>query len=132
MPIKYEVRGGGHFIYAKAHGTVTDKDFMDYELSFADDTRIKSPADELLEITTDAVMKVTREGLLEALHKRKEACRLGVRHRCAIVVNCTSVIAWDMAKFYESMAQMHSPMSVIVFASPDLARLWLGVSEQHV
>lgn len=125
MPIKYEIQDNGRFINAKAYGIVTDKDFVEYEVAHAGDERIKSPADELLEITSDADIQLTREGILEALQKNKELAERRIRHRCAIVVSCAEKIAWDLARFYESMARLHGNSSVIVFASSDVAKVWL-------
>ncbi len=126
MPIGYEIQNEGRFINAIAHGTVTDEDFIEYESVHIKDERIKPPVDELLEIAPSAVINLTHEGIRRALKKNKELGRDKIRHRCAIVVRHPDEIAWDLAKFYESMARMHSPASVIVFANPDIARLWLG------
>ena len=126
MPIKYEIQDDGRFIIASAHGIVTDRDFVEYEVAHAGDARVKSPADELLEITSDADIQLTRDGILEALQKNKELAERRIRHRCAIVVSCAEKIAWDLAKFYESMARLHGRSSVIVFASSNIAKIWLG------
>jgi hypothetical protein len=80
----------------------------------------------MLEIAPSAVIRLTHEGMRLALKKNKELGRHKIRHRCAIVVRHPDEIAWDLAKFYESMARMHTPSSVIVFANPDIAKLWLG------
>lgn len=126
MPIKYEVHDNGRFIHAEAHGIVTDADFIEYETAHISNARIKPPVDELLEITPNAVIQLTQQGIQEALKKSKEPGKQRIPHRYAIVVKSPEKVAWDLAKFYESMAQLHSPSSVIVFASSDIARVWLG------
>jgi len=126
MPIKYEVLDDGRFILAKAYGIVTDADFIEYEVAHTSNSRIRPPTDELLEIAPDAAIQVTRQGILKALQKHKKLGGHQHDHRCAIVVISPERIAWDIAKFYESMAKMHFPSSVIVFAAYDIARLWLG------
>ena len=128
MPIEYEIQSEGRFINATAHGIVTDEDFIEYETVHVIDERIKPPVDEMLEIAPSAVIRLTHEGIRRALKKNKELGRNKIRHRCAIVVRHPDEIAWDLAKFYESMARMHAPSSVIVFANPDIAKLWLGRS----
>jgi hypothetical protein len=134
MPIEYEIQNEGRFINATARGIVTDEDFIKYETIHVIDERIKPPVDEMLEIAPSAAMRLTHEGIRLALKKNKELGRHKIRHRCAIVVRHPDEIVWDLAKFYESMARMHAPSSVIVFANPDIARLWLGRPElkKHV
>ena len=127
MPIRYAVRADGRFIHATAYDTVTDKDLVEYEIAFASDERITHPADELLEFKRQSVVEVTRDGILEALERKKGLAREQVDHRCAIVVPYGDSVTWDLAKFYESMAMLHSAYGVIVFGDVAIARLWLGV-----
>ena len=126
MPIKYEILNNGRFIKAVAYDTITDEDFVEYESIHIKDERIKPPVDELLEIAPDAVINLTSEGIRQALKKNKKLDRYKIRHRCAIVVRHPDEIAWDLAKYYETMARLHAPSSVIVFANPDIAWHWLG------
>ena len=125
MPIEYEIQSNGCFINATAHGIVTDEDFIEYETIHVIDERIRPPVDELLEIAPGADVNLTHEGIRQALKKNRELGRNKIRHRCAIVVRHPDEVVWDLAKFYESMARLHSPSSVIVFANPDIARIWL-------
>ena len=126
MPIKYEIHDNGRFIHAEAYDIVTDADFIEYETAHISDARIKPPVDELLEISPNAVIRLTRDGIQEAIEKSKEAGKKRIPYRCAIVVSSPEEIAWDLAKYYESLAKLHSLSSVIVFASSDVARIWLG------
>ena len=126
MSIEYDIQSDGHFINATARGIVTDEDFIEYETIHVIDEQIRAPVDELLEIAPSAEMSLTHEGIRQALKKNRELGRHKIRHRCAIVVRHPDEIAWDLAKFYESMARLHAPSSVIVFANPDVARLWVG------
>jgi hypothetical protein len=126
MPIEYEVQEDGRFVSAKAFGTVTDHDLLEYEVAHASDERIKAPADELLEITTDAKVLLTREGIEQALRKVEEmGARYPCRH-CAIVVRCFGKETWELAKFYETTARLNAPPSVIVFGNVEVANIWLG------
>jgi hypothetical protein len=128
MPIVYEIHDKGRFIYAKAFGTVTDQDLLEYEMAHASDERIKGPADEVLDITADAKVLLTREGIQEAL---RIAGQMGDRwpcRRCAIVVRGFGQEIWDLAKFYETMSHSYARFSVIVFGNADVANIWLGRS----
>ena len=101
MPIKYKVHDNGRFIHAEAHGIVTDADIIEYETAHISNAQIKPPVDELLEITPNAVIQLTQQGIQEALKKGKEASKRRIHHRCAIVVKSPEQIAWDLAKYYE-------------------------------
>ncbi|OHB75566.1 MAG: hypothetical protein A2Z25_17370 [Planctomycetes bacterium RBG_16_55_9] len=131
MPIEYEVLDDGQFIHARAVGTVTDEDFVEYEVAHACDERIKSPADELLDIAPDATMQLTQEGIQEALRKVKELGKRCPRRHCAVVVHSFRKEAWDLAKFYEALSRLHAPFSVIVFGNADVANIWLGRAPFH-
>ena len=128
MPIKYTIHNDGHFIHAIACGIVTDKDIIDYEATHNSDERIKTPADELFEIQPGAFQEVTRDGISKVLEHKKES-KEPIPHRCGIVVSYGNHIAWDLAKYYETMVTEHSPRSVIVFGDAGIARKWLGVEK---
>lgn len=127
MPIEYTVHHNGHFIYAVASGTVTDEEFIDYELMHATGEDLKPPVSELMEIRPGACKQVTYEGMLKVLERRKEHKKTTKLHRCAIVLPYTNVHGWNLLKFYEGMLKLHYPEIVMVFGDGRLARVWLGV-----
>lgn len=126
MPIRYSVHEGGHFIHAVGESPVTAKEFVEFEVAHAIDDRIREPVSELLEIEADALKGVTMDDMEEVLERRGEIDRLPTRHRCAISLGSLDEHTWSLAKFYEGMAMLHSPETVIVFANADLARKWIG------
>jgi hypothetical protein len=127
MPIEYKVSPDGNFIHAIASGQVTSQEFVDYEIAHAIDKRIKSPVSELLEIRINAFRNVSRDDIAAVFERRKEMVIPHTRHRCAIVVSIGDSHAWNLAKFYEGMAALHSPEAVIVFGDLELAKVWLGI-----
>lgn len=129
MAITYTVDREGHFIHAIAEGILTSKEFVDYELAHAIDERIRSPVFELLEIRLGACKHITMDDMANVLKRRIEVGRPHTPHRCAIVVYPGDVHAWNLAKFYEGMAMLHSPETVIVFGDDRIARIWLGVGD---
>ena len=129
MPIKYVVSEDGHFVHAVAEGLVTDEEFIDYEMTHATDPRVKPPFRELLEIPRGSFRQVTREAIAKVPERRNQLNRSHVSHSCAIVVAYDDDLAWDLAKFYEGMAILHSPRTVIVFGDVAIARKWLGVDK---
>ncbi len=128
MPIEYTVSDDGHFLHVVASGSVTGQEFVEFEIAHASDKRIKSPVAELFEIQYGALRQVTREDVSLVLERRKEPGAAPTAHRCAMVVSYGDAQAWDLARFYEGMAVLHSPEVVIVFGDSNTARLWLGVS----
>jgi hypothetical protein len=131
MPITYSVYDRGHFIHAIAESPLTGKEFIDYEVAHAIDERINSPVSELFEISADALKHVTMDDMKEVLKRRSEIDRLPTPHRCAIALGSVDDHSWDLAKFYEGMAMLHSPATVIVFAKADVAREWIGFEDSQ-
>ena len=129
MPIRYSVSGDGHFIHAIASDPVTSQEFVEYEVDHAIDNRIRAPVSELLEIETGALRQITKDDILMVMERRKDAATPQTRHRCGIIVSYADAHAWDIAKFYEGMAMLHSPETVIVFGDARIARIWLGVED---
>jgi hypothetical protein len=109
MPIKYSVSHDGHFIHAVASGLVTGQEFVEYEVAHAIDARIKPPVSELLEVEHGAFRLITTEDVSKALERRKEVQKPPTQHHCAIVVASPNDHAWDLAKFYEGMVNLHFP-----------------------
>lgn len=126
MPITYQVYSRGHFIHAIAQDPLTPKEFIDYEVAHAVDKRIKPPTSELFEISANALRHITMKDMKEVIKRRVEINRTPVPHRCALVLGSLDDHSWKLAKFYEGMVMLHSPATVIVFASADVARKWIG------
>lgn len=129
MPITYDVHLNGHFIHAVASTTVLPAEFIDYEIAHAIDPQIKPPVAELLEIQLGACRAITEEDMAAVLARRREYPKGPTPHRCAIVVADGDTHAWNLAKFYEGMVQLHYPENVIVFGDIRIARIWLGVDD---
>ena len=131
MPISYSVHHGGHFIHAVAEKPVSRQELVDYEVAHALDERIKPPVSELFEISAEAFKHITMDDMREVLKRRGEVDRLPQPHRCAIVLGSPDAHSWNLAKFYEGMAMLHSPETVIVFASAAVARRWIGFEDSQ-
>lgn len=130
MPIAYDVSRGGHFVHAVATNPVTREEFIEYEIAHALDERIKTPWVELLEMGNNVLRDITKEDISQVLRLRAAGANVSASHRCAIVVSYQDEHTWDLAKFYEEMAALHSPGSVIVFGDIRTAKLWLGVEDK--
>lgn len=127
MPIEYTISESGSFIHAVASGDVQREELVEYEIAHASDDRIKPPLSELLEIMPGAFCELTREDVATIFDGRKHPGRSTYSHRCAVVVSPGDTHTWDLAKFYEGMAMLHSPEVMIVFGDAITARSWLGV-----
>jgi hypothetical protein len=130
MPITYTVHDGGHFINARAHGTVSPDEFVEYEIAHAIDERIKPPVSELFEIESGALKDITMDDFARIIEKRKQIKKEPKPHRCAMVVSLSDDHSWNLAKFYEKMVMLHRPEVVIVFGNLQTARTWLGVQSR--
>lgn len=127
MPIKYELANDGCFIHAVASGEVSSEELVAYEIAHASDERIKSPLSELLEIQPGAFCNLTQDDVAAIFDSRKQPGRASLTHRCAVVVSPGDTHAWNLARFYEGMAMLHSPEIMIVFGDRNTAKSWLGV-----
>jgi hypothetical protein len=130
MPIKYLVSEDGHFIHAVAEGCITKQEFIEYEITHAADSRLKSPVCELLEVKYGAFKVITRDDILKISEKKKKSGLTHKTHRCAVVFNLMDYQAWSLARFYNGMAILHYPENVIVFGDVKTARIWLGVGNK--
>lgn len=127
MPITYDILEDGHYIHAVATPPFTSEEFIEYEMTHPIDGRIRTPVSELFEIRHGACDSITMSDMSEVLRRRKEVKEPPTPHRCAVVVSPHDTHAWDLAKFYRGMIMLHSEENVIVFATADIARIWLGV-----
>lgn len=129
MPITYDVLNGGHYIHAVATPPLTSEEFVGYEIAHAIDDRVNVPVSELFEVRHGACDTITMDDMSEVLQRRKEVAKLPTPHRCAVVVSPHDTHAWELAKFYRGMVMLHSEENVIVFATTDIAQIWLGVKK---
>ena len=127
MPITYDILNDGHFIYAKTHGNVTGKEFVDFEVAHAIDKRLKPPAVELLEIENDSLKNINENDITKVMDRREKLVNLPTPHRCAIVVSLGDIHGFDLAQYYGGMVSLHFPEDVIVFGDVVVARAWLGI-----
>ncbi|MDD5723334.1 MAG: hypothetical protein PHY29_06290 [Syntrophales bacterium] len=131
MPITYEILHGGHYIHAVASAPVTGEEFVEYEIAHAIDNRIKAPLAELFEVKQGACDNITMDDMSEVIRRRKKVEKPPKFHRCAVVVSPHDTHAWNLARFYGGIVMLHAEESVIVFATPDIARIWLGVGARQ-
>jgi len=129
MPISYRVLDEGHFIHAVAKTPLTKEEFIEYEIAHAIDERIKPPVSELFEISAEALKNITMDDMKEVLKYRDTMDRPSQPHRCAITLLSLNDHSWELAKFYEGMAMLHAPESVIVFANVENAKQWIGFED---
>lgn len=132
MPISYTVHHDGHFIHAIVEPPIRGREFVEYEVAHAIDARIKPPVSELLEIGAGALEQITMDDMREVIDRRSAIDRRPQPHRCAIALRSLDDHSWRLSKFYEGMVMLHSPETVIVFASVDLARRWLGIEDDEL
>ncbi|MDY6853399.1 MAG: hypothetical protein SWO11_01630 [Thermodesulfobacteriota bacterium] len=128
MSIEYRVSHNGHFIHAIVTDLVTSQELIEYEVAHAVDDRIQPPVSELLEIRCGALKNISKDDFSKLLNEQRvKFNKLSRPHRCAIVVHYSDTHAWDLAKFYETMATLHTPQGVIVFGDLHIAKTWLGI-----
>lgn len=130
MPITYHVHDNGHFIHAVAKGVITSEEFVEYEIAHIDDSRVKPPVVELFEIQQGARKQVSLNEVAQVRLRLKDKLKSPRSHRCAIVASYSDDEAWDLARFYQTMVELHYPNTVIIFGDVDIARIWLGV--EHI
>jgi hypothetical protein len=132
MPITYTVHNKGQLVHAIVSGTVADKNLLDYETAFANDDRIISGSDVVLEIKPDSIVAITDNGVLEAIEQKKIPAKKAKFCRCAIVTSGVDRQIWEMAQFYKLMInKLKFPCVIaIVFISLRVALKWLGVGEE--
>ncbi len=129
MPVTYSVIDGGHVVLAVVSAPLSEEEFIEFEINHAIDERLKAPVVELLRIETGALDDISMSAMQRVQELRREVDRRPTPHKCAIVVPYSDGHAWDLAKYYEGMAGLHSPESVIVFGDEKLARVWLAVDD---
>jgi hypothetical protein len=130
MSIEYTVHNDGRVVHAIAHETVNDKDIVRYKNAIANDERIKPWADELVEISTNCIVEVTYDGILNIIEQIKMLSREAIFFRCAISIPDSEKEKWEIAKLYWAMVQPHSPNTIVTcFNDTAAARTWLGIEE---
>lgn len=132
MPISYKVYEDGHFIHAVAKSPLTAEEFISYEVEHAIDSDIKAPVSELFEISAGALKGISLDDMKEVLKRRHNVNKLPTPHRCAITLGSLDDHTWKIAKFYEGMVMLHSPETVIVFATAAIAKQWIGFEDTNL
>jgi hypothetical protein len=120
MPIAYEVRNGGIFVYTTASGEVTDQDLLGYQEALLSDPRVKSGFDELFDarmaegtgLSTEVVEKIIE---VDRTHTDKLQ-----RGKCAVVVRSD----FELARHFEE--RHGGPQQIMVFHNLNVALVWLG------
>ena len=120
LPVTYEVRKDGTFVYAKAHGEVSGPDLLEYQAAVLADPRIKPAYGELFDATTARAVGVSEATLERMLAVDKDHAEKLEGGKCAVVVRG----GFELAKRFESFPDR--PHSVMVFFNLNVARAWLG------
>jgi len=123
MPITYEVRDGGTFVYTLATGEIANQDLLDYQAAVLSDPRVMPGFDELFDAITAFEAGLSKEAIEQMIEVDSEHVEKLRRGKCAIVVRS----GFELARHFE---QTHGgPHNVVVFHNLDVALVWLGREE---
>lgn len=126
MPVEYEVYDNGKYVYAKATGTLTPDDIIDYVQKIKSTPEIKEGYKELFDVRFITESKVTIESFAEIIKEITVDEKRTFRNQLAIVVS--KLDSFDRAKYFEKTAPTEK-QNVIVFNTLDTAKTWLGVDK---
>jgi hypothetical protein len=126
MPITYEVRNDGNFVYAKASGEVTEDDLLKYQATLLSDPCVKPGCYQLFDGRTAQCIGLT-EAVIEKLAEINKAHPGKLRgSKSAIVVRSEYELA-------DQFAQAHDgPYDIMVFFNLHVAQVWLGEEAGNV
>jgi len=126
MPIEYIVFENEHYVYAKATGTLTPQEIVNYVNNLNREPNLKSGFKELFDVRFIAKSEVTMESFQNIIKKAIADKKRNQMNRLAIVVS--KVESFDRAKHYEKSVSSDKE-TVIVFNMLDTAKIWLGVDK---
>ncbi len=120
MPITYEVRDGGAFVYTRATGEVAEADLLAHQEAMLSDPRVQPGFDSLFDATMAQgidLSKATIERMTEV--DKANAEKLG-RGKGALVVRSDV----ELAEYFEILYK--GPRALVLFHNLDVALIWLG------
>jgi len=120
MPVTYEVKNDGTFVYTKAHGEVSEQDLLEYQAAVLADPRIEPGYYELFDATSARAVGVSEATLEKMQQMDKLHAEKLEGGKCAVIVRS----GFELAKRFESFRDR--PHNVMVFFNLDVARAWLG------
>ena len=120
MPVTYEVRNGGTFVYTKAYGEIGEEDLLEYQVALLGDPRTKPGFCELFDASTAQAAGVSEATLKKMAEVDQEHAEKLEGGKCAVVIRH----GFELAKLFESFQAR--PYNVMVFFNLDVARTWLG------
>jgi hypothetical protein len=126
MPIEYKIYEDEHYVYAKATGTLTPQEIIDYVNELHHDPNLEPGFKELFDVRFISKSEVTIESFKDIFKKAIADKKRNQMNRLAIVVS--KVDSYDRAKYYEKSVSSDKE-TVIVFNMLDTAKIWLGVDK---
>lgn len=126
MPIEYRIYEDDHYVYAKATGTLTPQEIVDYVNMLHLEPNLKPGFKELFDVRYISKSEVTIESFQKIIKQAMMDKKRNQMNRLAIVVS--KVDSFDRAKHYEKSVSSEKE-TVIVFNMLDTAKIWLGVDQ---
>jgi len=126
MPIEYKIYEDEHYVYAKATGTLTPVEIVDYVNKLNHEPNLKPGFRELFDVRFISKSEVTIESFKNIFKQAIADKKRNQMNRLAIVVS--KVDSYDRAKHYEQSVSSDKE-TVIVFNMLDTAKIWLGVDK---
>lgn len=126
MPIEYKIYEDEHYVYAKATGTLTPEEIINYVNKLHREPNLEPGFKELFDVRYVSKSEVTIESFQRIIKKAMLDNKRNQMNRLAIVVS--KVDSFDRAKHYEKSVSSDKE-TVIVFNMLDTAKIWLGVDK---
>lgn len=126
MPVEYEVYDNGEYVYAKATGTLTPEEIIDYIQEVKANPEIKEGYKELFDVRFITESKVKIESFAKIVKEVTSDEKRIYKNKLAIVVS--KLDSFDKAKYFEKTA-LEERRNVIVFNTLKTAKTWLGVDK---
>ena len=126
MPVKYTVNESGTFVNATATGELALHDVEAHWREIINDDRIKNGFRHLFDATYVKGSQLN----MEAFQKIRELTREGAGEKrgSQLAIVASTDASFDNARNYERLAERDDEQ-VIVFNSPQTAKIWLGVDD---
>jgi len=120
MPITYEVRDDGAFVYTRATGEVTSQDLLDYQAAVLSDPQVRPGFDELFDATMGRGVGLSEAAIEKMIEVDKGHAEKLRRGKCALVVRSDL----ELVEHFEE--RHRGPHAVVLFYNLDIALVWLG------
>ena len=126
MPVEYQIHDNGKYVHAKATGTLTPEEIIDYIHKLKANSEIKEGYKELFDVRFITESKVTINSFARIIKEVIADEKRIFRNKLAIVVS--KLESFNKAKFYEKTVPAEK-QKVIVFNTIETAKTWLGVDK---